>query len=218
MIKFYWDKIIGCFAGGQNNPQLLARLRADLEQLNNENLSRHYKKISKFKIDVLETPLEHHTKFIEALNDAKESIVLLSNWAKIYIMNDEFESSMRSCLARGVNVYVGYVSSQSNNSNLEADSELKAKKKFKELEDWCFRKHGQDCRMRKIDTSASAMILIVDDKYLINSNCKNEDRSWVIYDRDFVASERNAIIGKLDGPLEITRRGLLRSLLPSSLS
>ena len=218
MIKNFWNKILGNVAGDQNKTQLIRRLGFDLDRLNNESLKKNYKKISKSQIDVLETSQEHHEKFLKALNDAKKSLILISHWTKNDVMNDEFETSLRACLTRGVNVYVGNSFQQSDDHKPVADSEPKAKKKFKELQDWCFRELGQGCRLHKIDLPSLKTILIVDDKYLINGNCENEDRSWVIYDKDFVTSERDAIIGNLDGPLEITRRGLLRRVIPGSLN
>ena len=216
MIKNLWSKIFKNVAGGQNNSQLTKLLLTDLEQLNNESLKRNYKNILKSKVDVLETSQEHHKKFLEALGEVKECLVLLSNWTKFYEMSDDFENSLRSCLTRGVNVYVGFAFKQLADDKATFDSELKADNKYKELQDWCFKNLGQGCRLHKIERSSLKITLIVDDKYLINGNCEKENRSWVFYDKNFVNSERDSIIGNLDGPLEITRRGLFRRVVPGS--
>jgi hypothetical protein len=217
MIKRLWDKLFINITEVQNNRRLIKLLWTDLDGLKNESLKKNYKKISKSKIDILKTYQEHQERFLEALNDSKEYLVLLFNWTEFYVMNDNFENSLRSCLARGVNVYIGYTFKHSVDSKLD-DSEVKAKNKFKELQNWCFSEHGQGCRLHEIERPSLKTILIVDDKYLINGNCENENRSWILYDKDFVTSERNNIIGNLDGPLDITRRGLFRNFVPGSFN
>tara|TARA_B110000438_G_scaffold299077_1_gene348538 strand:+ start:675 stop:1334 length:660 start_codon:yes stop_codon:yes gene_type:complete len=218
MIKYFWEKIVGHFKGVGGNAQLLKRLNNTIDNLKNENLKKNLKKISKSKIDILKTPEEHRAKFIDALKHTEESLVILSNWKSNYVLNDEFENSLRSCLTQGITVHIGYIDSQINSPNLEFETEENAKKKIKSLQKWCFKELGQGCRLQVIYESKPTEILIVDDKYIINGDCEQENISWIFYDKNFVTSERNAIIGNLDGPLELTRRGLLRSVFPKSFN
>ena len=218
MIKCFWEKIVEQFKRQEINSQLINRLNSNLDNLKNEKIKKNFKKISKSKIDILETPDEHREKFLTALDHTEESLVILSNWNSSYVMNDEFESSLRSCLAKGVNVHVGYILSESNNPKQEPEIDKIAKEKIKSLQEWCYQELGQGCRLHEIDDTKPTAILIVDDKYIINGESKQKDISWVIYDKSFVTAERNAIIGTLDSPIELTRRGLLRRFMPGDLN
>jgi hypothetical protein len=215
---YFWEKIVEHIKGTGANTQLLSRLSSSLDNLKNENLKKNFKKISKSRIDILETPDSHRERFIDALKQTEESLVILSNWNSSYIMNDEFENSLRFCFTQGINVHIGYINSNKNSRKLDLETEKNAKKKIKSLQEWCFRELGQGCRLQVINDSKSTAILIVDDKYIITGDCEQEEVSWVIYDKSFVTTERDAIIGNLDGPVELTRRGLLRRVLPGSLN
>ena len=209
-----WRKIISFFGGEGNESQKLKQLEFDLNKIKSDNLKKNFKRISKSRIDYIETSLNHKKIFLEALGDVEESLVLISSWKTSYVMNSEFEESFRSCIAKGINIYVGYINSQ---YNYEVDENLDAKKKINELQAWCFREYGQDCRMHEISEPKQAATLIVDEKYIIIGNCENDKKSWIFFDSEFVISERNTIIGNFDGPQELTRRRLLKRVFPGTL-
>ena len=149
---------------------------------------------------------------------------MLSGWATSYAIDDESRSLLRACLTRGVRVYIGYGYKKKNDSKPAAGYEIEANNSLKKLQEWCAEER-LDGRLHIFYFPNHAKTLIVDDKYAINGSfnwlsnkgsSQNEERSWIIYDWDFVTSERDKIIGNLDNPLEPSRRGLLKRVIPWS--
>ena len=65
--------------------------------------------------------------------------------------------------------------------------------------------------------------LIKDDEYAINGSfnwlsnigtSQNEERSWIVYNKEFVTQERDSIIKVLEYPLKPTKGGLFKKWLP----
>ena len=68
-----------------------------------------------------------------------------------------------------------------------------------------------------------AKTLIKDDEYAINGcfnwlsnigTSQNEERSWIVYNKEFVTQERDSIIKVLEYPLKPTKGGLFKKWLP----
>ena len=64
-----------------------------------------------------------------------------------------------------------------------------------------------------------AKILICDKRFAVNGGfnwlsnsgrSQNEERSWVVYDRQFISTELDIVINGLMSPMKATKRDLLR--------
>ena len=203
---------------------VINQLKADLDRLDNEEIRKNLNKISKSRIEVIETPREHRQKFLEALSTAQETLIILSGWATSYSVNDEFRERLRDCLTRGVNIYIGYGYKRKGEKIEEKDYERRARETLDSLRDWCAVEELKG-RLKVFKYPNHAKTLIKDDEYAINGSfnwlsnigsSQNEERSWIVYDWDFVTSERDSIISQLDDPTKPTRRGLLKRVLPWS--
>tara|TARA_B100001142_G_C14249891_1_gene622785 strand:- start:277 stop:942 length:666 start_codon:yes stop_codon:yes gene_type:complete len=220
-MKNYLGELVKHIIGLGGNNQLLNRLKTDLDNLKNDNLKKNFKKISKSRIDILDTQEKHSEIFLHALELAEENLVILSNWGSDLVTNEDFESSLRSCLTRGVNIHIGYIDNHSDiskNPKKEFKTKKNAKIKIMALQEWCFKELGQGCRLYEISDLKLTATLILDDKYIIIGDSKQEKISWVFYDKNFVISERDAIIGNFDGPIELTRRGLFKKVIPGTFN
>jgi hypothetical protein len=94
-----------------------------------EQLGTIEARLTKYPIRMLEV-FEHPEILEEALKEAQERLLIVSPWIKSAVVNDGFISSLRSCLARGVAVSIGY---GINPRNPDDGSDKGALRKLKEL-------------------------------------------------------------------------------------
>ena len=85
---------------------LIFQLKKDLERIDNPNLKGL--RIRENEIEVIDTPEDHRKKLLETLDKASDQIIILSGWIMDYSVNDTFRAKLKSCLNRGVDVFVGY--------------------------------------------------------------------------------------------------------------
>ena len=70
-----WRKIISFFGGEGNECQKLKQLEFDLNKIKSDNLKKNFKRISKSRIDYIETSLNHKKRFLEAIKHPLETVL-----------------------------------------------------------------------------------------------------------------------------------------------
>jgi len=194
------------------------QLKQDLDRLDNKRLQKSYKR---FKENI--TPVigaqAHRNLLLNSLNEAQETLVILSGWATEYAINLEFKNLIRNCLDRGVQIYIGYgYQIKKNGKKISSVKKLETESIFKELQEWCaeYKKEG---RINVWYYPNHSKVLICDKKYIVCGsfnwlsnigNSANEERSYKIQDRDFIEDELNEIIDSLHSPLKATKRQVLK--------
>ena len=196
-------------------------MRRDIGQLDNKLLREKLETIAQSKVDILSSPNEHREKLIEALKDARETVVILSGWTTSFTVNQDFRQIIYQCLKRGVIIYIGYGYQKAGEERVEKEYEGEARQTLVELQNW-IKKRDLKGHLIVFPCPNHAKTLIKDDEYAINGNfnwlsnigaSQNEERSWIVYDKEFVTKERNNIIKDLEYPLKRTKRGLFNKWL-----
>jgi phosphatidylserine/phosphatidylglycerophosphate/cardiolipin synthase-like enzyme len=209
---------------GRKHEKAIEELKSDLLRSDNDRLRAEADKIAAGRVDVLETPAKHRDFFLTTLRNAKESVIILSGWATDYAVDEEFRKISRRALQRGVQFFIGYGYQKKGEKKQEKDYERRAREVLEELQNWCSEEKLAG-RISVFPFPNHAKILIKDDEYAVSGGFNwlsnkgtspNKERSYVIFNRDFVTAERDEIINHLDNPLGPTRRGLLKRILPWS--
>ena len=206
----------------KRNEILTRELRRDISQLDNKLLREKLETIAQGKVDILSTPNEHREKLIEVLKNARETVVVLSGWTTSFTVNQEFRRIIAQCLKRGVIIYIGYGYQKAGEEPVEKEYEGEARQTLVELQSWV---EKRDLKGQLIVFSCPnhAKTLIKDDEYAINGSfnwlsnigtSQNEERSWIVYNKEFVTQERDSIIKVLEYPLKPTKGGLFKKWLP----
>ena len=95
---------------------------------------------------------------------------------------------------------------------------------MKELNEWCALEKTKGGLIVRYFPNHSKL-LICDDRYAVNGSfnwlsndgeARGEERSWIVYDKDFVETERDIVITSLTSILKTSRRGLLTKVIPFS--
>ena len=194
------------------------QLKQDLERLDNRRLQKSYKR---FKENI--TPVigaqAHRNLLLNSLNEAKETLVILSGWATEYAINLEFKNLVKNCLDRGVQIYIGYgYQTKKNGKKISSVKKLETESVFKELQEWCaeFEKKG---RINVWYYPNHSKVLICDKKYIVCGSFNwlsnigssaNEERSYKIEDTDFIDDELSEILNSLHSPMKATKRQVLK--------
>ena len=182
--------------------EIIKQLENDLERIANERLTKEFDRIKKSRIDVLATPWQHRKKLIESLKTAKHTLVILSGWATSYGINDEFRRLIKDCLIRGVHVYIGYGYRSSRENTPPKEFEKQALETLNKLQDWVTTKRSSD-NLHIFDFANHSKFLIKDDEYAIAGSfnwlsnigsSRNQERSWIVYDKEFILAEREEVI------------------------
>jgi len=194
------------------------QLKKDLESLDNKRLKKSYKRFKDSIIPVIGAQ-SHRNLLLSSLNEAQESLVILSGWVTEYAINDEFKDLVRKCLDRGVQIYIGYgYQKKKSGKKISNVKKLETESLFKELQEWCgeYEKKG---RINVWYYPNHSKVLICDKKYIVCGsfnwlsnigNSSNEERSYKIQDRDFIEDELSEIINSLHSPLKATKRHVLK--------
>jgi phosphatidylserine/phosphatidylglycerophosphate/cardiolipin synthase-like enzyme len=198
-------------------------LKTELLKLDNKRLKAVAEKVLASKYEIITTPEEHRAFFLRTMKEASDSVIILSGWATDYAVNDEFKSLLKSALARGVNVFIGY-GYQRKGDKPPPNYHKQASRDLSEIAGWCAKTNTKGhLKIRKFPNHAK--MLIKDDEFAVNGGFNwlsnvgrshNQERSWVIYNRDFVTAERDQIIEEMDSMKEPTRRSLIRRIFPFS--
>ena len=207
----------------KRNEKLTRELRRDISQLDNKFLREKLESIAQNKVDILSTPNEHREKLIEALKNARETVVILSGWTTSFTVNQEFRRIITQCLKRGVIIYIGYGYQKDGEERVKKEYEGEARQTLVELQSWIENKRDLKGQLIVFFCPNHAKTLIKDDEYAINGSfnwlssfgtSENEKRSWIVYDKEFVTQERDSIIKVLEHPLRPTKGGLFKRWLP----
>jgi phosphatidylserine/phosphatidylglycerophosphate/cardiolipin synthase-like enzyme len=194
------------------------QLKQDLKNIDNRRLNKSYKKFKDSIIPVIGAQ-SHRNLLLSSLNEAQESLVILSGWVTEYAINDEFKNLVRKCLDRGVQIYIGYgYQMKKSGKKISNVKKLETESLFKELQEWCgeYEKKG---RINVWYYPNHSKVLICDKKYIVCGsfnwlsnigNSSNEERSYKIQDRDFIEDELSEIINSLHSPLKATKRHVLK--------
>jgi len=205
------------------NKNLINDLKNNLDKIDNQNFSSKINDISNKQIKVLSTPKEHRKFLLKTLNQANKTIIIFSGWLTDYSVNDEFRTKVKSCLNRGVDIIIawgykksGSISSEQKNAGEKSIKELQERTSLNKtkgtLETFYFTNHSK--------------ILICDTQYAVmgsfnwlsnSGGSTNEERSWIVYNKDFIQDEIVEIMKNLYDPNKsLSRRQLLKNFVPFS--
>jgi phosphatidylserine/phosphatidylglycerophosphate/cardiolipin synthase-like enzyme len=200
----------------------IEQLQRELEHSDNERLRAEANSVLKSKIEVIESPAQHRELFLEVLRSAQDSIVILSGWATDYAIEKSFRQLLRNALKRGVSVVIGYGYRRKGEKPVQSDYEKNARKTLGELQQWCAEIDAPGA-LEVFHFPNHSKILIKDDEFAVCGSFNwlsnagrshNDERSYVIYNPDFVSSERDEIIASLEKNVPPTRRQLFKRLVP----
>jgi phosphatidylserine/phosphatidylglycerophosphate/cardiolipin synthase-like enzyme len=176
------------------------------------------------KIKPISTPDEHRAILLEALEKATDTLVILSGWATSYVVNKDFQKRLGACLQRGVNVYIGYGYTAAHEPRPKKSYEKEADDNLQALKEWCALQETKGILVARYYPN-HAKLLICDEKFAVNGSFNwlsnsgrslNEERSWVVFDRDFVSTELDIVIDGLMSPLKSTKRDFMKKFIPWS--
>ena len=201
---------------------LIVQLKKDLERIDNPNLKGL--RIRENEIEVIDTPEDHRKKLLETLDKASDQLIILSGWIMDYSVNDKFRAKLKSCLNRGVDVFVGY-GYKSKSTVIYKETKNQATKYLKELQEWCSENKTKGI-LEIFHYPNHSKILICDNKFAINGSfnwlsngggAENEERSWVITNKNFIKKEVKALMETLYDPTKpLDKRKLLKQFAPFS--
>ena len=195
----------------------LNEFERDKSRIDNDNLSKRINSFNPKDIEVIDTNAEHREFLINALDEAKIQIIILSGWANSYVLNLDFRKKLKEALTRGVNIYIGYGYKSYGQTILKRHEE-EAKRDLEDLQQWC---KSQDTKGELFVNyyPNHSKILIFDYFFAINGSfnwlsnsggAENEERSWVVYDKKFIESESELIISRI----KTTRRDFFKKVYP----
>ena len=207
----------------RKNKFLIDRLKKDLKRLDNANLDSSIHNISNTEIKVLDTPKRHRKVLLETLDKAKKTIVIFSGWLTDYSVNEEFRDKLKKCLERDVDIIIAWGYKKSG--SVGSENKNKAEKSMRDLQEWTSIKKTKGI----LDTfyfPNHSKILICDTNYAImgsfnwlsnSGGSENEERSWIVYNKQFIEKELIDITKSLYDPKKpVSRRKLIKNFVPFS--
>ena len=205
------------------NKNLINDLRNNLDKIDNQNFSSKINDISNKQIKVLSTPKEHRKFLLKTLNQANKTIIIFSGWLTDYSVNDEFRTKVKSCLNRGVDIIIAWGYKKSG--SISSEQKNAGEKSIKELQEWTSLNKTKGTLETFYFTNHSK-ILICDTQYAVmgsfnwlsnSGGSTNEERSWIVYNKDFIQDEIVEIMNNLYDPKKsLSRRQLLKNFVPFS--
>lgn len=130
---------------------------------------------------------------MSAITEAKHSLLIVSGWIRIYVIDKEFLRELREALKRGVNVLIDYGWQRSDGTHDSDTSITRARERLNKLSTTANKKNGWgNLTIREYPTHEK--VLIKDDDYVIcgsnnwlsNRKFKNREQSIKIWDRELV--------------------------------
>jgi len=205
------------------NKNLINDLKNNLDKIDNQNFSSKINDISNKQIKVLSTPKEHRKFLLKTLNQANKTIIIFSGWLTDYSVNDEFRTKVKSCLNRGVDIIIAWGYKKSG--SISSEQKNAGEKSIKELQEWTSLNKTKGTLETFYFTNHSK-ILICDTQYAVmgsfnwlsnSGGSTNEERSWIVYNKDFIQDEIVEIMNNLYDPKKsLSRRQLLKNFVPFS--
>ena len=205
------------------NKNLINDLKNNLDKIDNQNFSSKINNISNKQIKVLSTPKEHRKFLLKTLNQANKTIIIFSGWLTDYSVNDEFRTKVKSCLNRGVDIIIAWGYKKSG--SISSEQKNAGEKSIKELQEWTSLNKTKGTLETFYFTNHSK-ILICDTQYAVmgsfnwlsnSGGSTNEERSWIVYNKDFIQDEIVEIMKNLYDPSKsLSRRQLLKNFIPFS--
>ncbi len=205
------------------NKNLINDLKNNLDKIDNQNFSSKINNISNKQIKVLSTPKEHRKFLLKTLNQANKTIVIFSGWLTDYSVNDEFRSKIKSCLDRGVDIIIAWGYKKSG--SISSEQKNAGEKSIRDLQEWTSLNKTKGT-LETFYFPNHSKILICDTQYAVmgsfnwlsnSGGSTNEERSWVVYNKDFIQDEIVEIMKNLYDPNKsLSRRQLLKNFVPFS--
>ncbi|MGH6897979.1 MAG: phospholipase D-like domain-containing protein [Geminicoccaceae bacterium] len=145
----------------------------------------------------------HRGALHKAFSEARCSVVILSGWVNDYVVDRDFKRILTDTLARGVDVYIGYGWTPATGPAKPSSSEERA---ITLLE--CLANEAERAARGRLFVAKwpnHAKVLICDEAYAIcgsynwlsNPGIKNDERSWMVADPEFVRLERDEIVQRI---------------------
>ena len=205
------------------NKNLINDLKNNLDKIDNQNFSSKINNISNKQIKVLSTPKEHRKFLLKTLNHANKTIVIFSGWLTDYSVNDEFRTKIKSCLDRGVDIIIAWGYKKSG--SISSEQKNAGEKSIRDLQEWTSLNKTQGT-LETFFFPNHSKILICDTQYAVmgsfnwlsnSGGSTNEERSWIVYNKDFIQDEIVEIMKNLYDPNKsLSRRQLLKNFVPFS--
>ena len=205
------------------NKNLINDLKNNLDKIDNQNFSSKINNISNKQIKVLSTPKEHRKFLLKTLNQANKTIVIFSGWLTDYSVNDEFRTKIKSCLDRGVDIIIAWGYKKSG--SISSEQKNAGEKSIRDLQEWTSFNKTQGT-LETFFFPNHSKILICDTQYAVmgsfnwlsnSGGSTNEERSWIVYNKDFIQDEIVEIMKNLYDPNKsLSRRQLLKNFVPFS--
>ena len=205
------------------NKNLINDLKNNLDKIDNQNFSSKINNISNKQIKVLSTPKEHRKFLLKSLNQANKTIVIFSGWLTDYSVNDEFRTKIKSCLDRGVDIIIAWGYKKSG--SISSEQKNAGEKSIRDLQEWTSLNKTKGT-LETFYFPNHSKILICDTQYAVmgsfnwlsnSGGSTNEERSWIVYNKDFIQDEIVEIMKNLYDPNKsLSRRQLLKNFVPFS--
>ena len=205
------------------NKNLINDLKKDLKNIDNKVLSSKIDNISNKEIKVITTPKDHRKLLLQTLDKANKTIVIFSGWLTDYSINDEFRSKIKNCLDRGVDIIIAWGYKKSG--SISSEQKNAGEKSIRDLQEWTSLNKTKGT-LETFYFPNHSKILICDTQYAVmgsfnwlsnSGGSTNEERSWVVYNKDFIQDEIVEIMKNLYDPNKsLSRRQLLKNFVPFS--
>jgi len=205
------------------NKNLINDLKNNLDKIDNQNFSSKINNISNKQIKVLSTPKQHRKFLLKTLNEANKTIVIFSGWLTDYSVNDEFRTKIKSCLDRGVDIIIAWGYKKSG--SISSEQKNAGEKSIRDLQEWTSLNKTKGT-LETFYFPNHSKILICDTQYAVmgsfnwlsnSGGSTNEERSWIVYNKDFIQDEIVEIMKNLYDPNKsLSRRQLLKNFVPFS--
>ena len=185
----------------EENKNTIKKLLEDKERIDNRDIIEYIEKNQKtVDIKVLSRIPQHIEFLYDTLQNAQESVCILSGTATSYVVDNEFKDTLMDCLKRGVNIYIGYGYSSSFNKQSKEGYNIKAEQDLKKLVEFSKQKNLKG-EIFVAEYKNHSKMLICDDKYVVcgsynwlsNARGYNAERSYVISDKKRVGEESEII-------------------------
>ena len=205
------------------NKNLINDLKKDLKNIDNKVLSSKIDNISNKEIKVITTPKDHRKLLLQTLDKANKTVVIFSGWLTDYSVNDEFRTKIKSCLDRGVDIIIAWGYKKSG--SISSEQKNLGEKSIRDLQEWTSLNKTKGT-LETFYFPNHSKILICDTRYAVmgsfnwlsnSGSSTNEERSWVVYNKDFIQDEIGEIMKNLYDPNKsLSRRQLLKNFVPFS--
>ena len=205
------------------NKSLINDLKKDLKKIDNKILSSKLENLSNNEIKVLTTPKDHRKLLLQTLDTANSTIVIFSGWLTDYSVNNEFRNKLKNCLSRGVDIIIAWGYKKSG--DISSQEKNTGEKSINELQEWTSQNKTSGT-LESFYFPNHSKILICDTKYAVmgsfnwlsnKGGSENEERSWIVYNKNFIQDELSEIMKNLYDPKKpLSRRQLLKNFVPFS--